>query len=216
MTAREPKSAEHMVDGRKKGNNYENAICRVLSVWLFPKLSPKTPMEHLPFRRQSTAIMPVVGHWNGSGDILHRPGLDSSWPFCVECKHVEGWTLDGMFSPKWPVWSWWDQATKQAARAERAPLLVCGRNRRPDYALLRQGDASCLGLLPNAILARKKAEMLAIVLLSDLVSVDPELLRNVSTPSSSPTPSSPRRTTTSASHTSPQRRPGRSGRSSSD
>ena len=200
-----------MVDGRKKGNNYENAICRVLSVWLFPTLNAKTPVEHLPFRRQSTAIMPIVGHWNGSGDLLHRPGLEGKWPFCVECKCIEGWTLDGMLSAKWPVWSWWEQAERQAREADLAPLLVCGRNRRPDYAFLREGDATCLGLLSKAILAQRRSERLAVVLLDDLVSVDPALLRSVSTRSSSPKRSSRSRTTTSASRTSPKSKQGRSG-----
>jgi hypothetical protein len=166
-----------MVDGREKGNKYENAICRVLSVWLFPDLDPKTPIEHLPFRRRSTSVMPIEGHWNGAGDILHRPDLESRWPFCVECKHVEGWSLDGAFSEKWPVWSWWAQAERQAARAGRKPLLVCGRNRKPDYALLRAEDAPWLAQRLQVVrVERPKHPPVAIVLLGDLVKTKVERL----------------------------------------
>lgn len=167
-----------MVDGREKGNKYENAVCRVLSVWLFPDLDPKTPVEHLPFRRRSTSVMPIEGHWNGAGDILHRPGLEKRWPFCVECKHVEGWTLDGLFNEKWPVWSWWAQAERQAARARRRPLLVCGRNRQRDYALLRAEDAACLALPKSLVVRveRPSQPAVVLVLLQDLVKTKVERL----------------------------------------
>ncbi len=166
-----------MVDGREKGNKYENAVCRVLSVWLFPDLDPKTPIEHLPFRRRSTSVMPIEGHWNGAGDILHRPGLEGRWPFCVECKHVEGWSLDGVFGEKWPVWSWWDQAERQATRARKKPLLVCGRNRKPDIALLRAEDASWLAQRLQVVrVERPKLPAVVVVLLQDLVKTKVERL----------------------------------------
>jgi len=182
-----------MVNGRNKGNKYENAICLALSRWLLPSLPFPARVEQLPFRRRSTSIMPLDGHWNGTGDILHRPDIE--WPFCVECKRIEGWTLDGVFNDGWPVWDWWLQAWKQARSAGLAPMLLLGRNRKPDYVLLRVEDAACLGLtakrLPKFVTCQTAdGEQLALLLLSDLVLADPARLSTVSTASKSPRRSS--------------------------
>jgi len=169
-----------MVNGRDKGNKYENAICLAFSRWLFPELPQTTRVERLPFRRRTTSVVPLDGHWHGAGDILHRPDLPHPWPFCVECKRVEGWTLDGSFAATWPVWSWWSQALAQARRVGRAPLLICGRNRRPDYVLLRLGDAICLALSRSVQLQRPGHPLVAVALLRDLTAVEPTLLSRVS------------------------------------
>ena len=190
-----------MVNGRLKGNNYENAICLVLSRWLVPSLPKLARIEQLPFRRRTTSITPLEGHWNGAGDILHRPDLPHPWPFCVECKRIEGWTFDGAFNEKWPVWSWWSQACAQSKRSDLAPLLVCSRRYQPDYAMLRMGDALCLGLERSRtliVLQGRDREAVVVALLTDLVLSNPALLANVSTASKSRKPSTTTRKMTSA------------------
>jgi hypothetical protein len=176
-----------MVDGRTKGNKYENAICLALSRWLLPSLPRPARIEQLPFRRRTTSVVPLEGHWAGAGDILHRPDLPHPWPFCVECKHVEGWTLDGAFSPGWPVRTWWDQAVRQGERVGLAPLLICGRNHKPDLAFLRSEDASCLGLTQSRVELHRVADgsPVTVVLLDQLTAVRPALLSRVSTPNRS-------------------------------
>ena len=138
-----------MTNGRVKGNAFENAICFALSRWLASKQTPKRAKVYdLPFRRRSTSIMPMVGHWDGQGDILHKPGIES--PFCIECKKQEGWELDGMlYADKWPVWKWWEQCRRQAAKVRLSPLLIFNRNRRPIYAMLLGVDALCLEPRPK-------------------------------------------------------------------
>lgn len=168
-----------MVNGRRKGNNYENTICRALSLWLCEDVGPATPLAQLPFRRRSTSIMPLDGHWHGAGDILHRPSADGLLPFCVECKAIEGWSLDGWFSDRWVVWSWWEQAARQAEQVGLSPLLLCSRSRKSDYAFLRESDASCLQLKRTATLARPSGERVSVVLLDELVQTPRQLLRGV-------------------------------------
>lgn len=176
-----------MIDGRKKGNDYENRICRAFSCWLFPdKFNERTLVEHLPFRRRSTAIVPVVGHWHGAGDILHTPALDGRWPFCVECKAKEGWSLDGMWNPQWPIWLWWEQAVRQARDVGLQPLLVCGRKRMADLVFLRTEDAAWLGLANYAVLSREPRADVAVIPLSVLVDTAPSQLRTLCTDKRSP------------------------------
>jgi len=86
--------------------------------------------------------MPIEGHWEGEGDILHRPGV--LWPFVVEAKDRQEWgTLDGVFTrKKWPLWGYWDQAAGQADRFSRragrahAPMLIVKRVRFPAIVVM--------------------------------------------------------------------------------
>jgi hypothetical protein len=139
-----------MVNGRAKGNKYENDICFALSKWLAPQYTPDTASVYdLPFRRRSTSIMPSEGHWNGTGDILHKPLSGIVCPFSIECKKRESWELDGMFNgEKWPVWQWWQQAGEQAEKGGLVPLMIFSRNRRENLVMLYERDALCLGVSP--------------------------------------------------------------------
>lgn len=180
-----------MSNGRRIGNDMENEVCRALSAWMFPKQRDhyldKAPIYDLPFRRRSTSVMPVEGHWRGQGDILHRPDVPFAWPFAVEVKKREGWELDGMFtSPKWPVWAYWRQAHEQAATARLYPLLVFRRARRMTCAMLEEDQAAELDIEPRAgpILYVRPASknrpsntgMLVICALRDIIETDPALL----------------------------------------
>lgn len=139
-----------MVNGRAKGNKYENVICLALSNWLAPQyMSDAVSVYDLPFRRRSTSIMPSEGHWHGQGDILHLPLSGIVCPFSIECKKREGWELDGMFNgEKWPVWKWWQQAGEQAEKGGLVPLMIFSRNRRENLVMLYERDALCLGVSP--------------------------------------------------------------------
>lgn len=173
-----------MTKGRLKGNAFENAVCLSLSLWLYPKLSPKTKVAHLPFRRRTTSITPIEGHWEGSGDILHRPDLPYSWPFCVECKNHEGWDLDGcVTNAKWPGWAWWQQAIDQTG-AGSEPLLIFTRNRRPSYVMLKADTERWLQIEAQSgsvlRVERPGSDPVVVALLDDLTSISPTKLDSLS------------------------------------
>lgn len=140
-----------VVNGRRKGNQFENEVARPISRWLAPQHTPDDcPVYDLPFRRRSTSIMPLAGHWHGEGDLLHKPLPGIVSPFCFECKKVEGWELDGLFgSPKWPVWKWWEQCHEQAVRASLIPLMIFTRNRRSLLVMVEQWAQQKLAILPR-------------------------------------------------------------------
>lgn len=160
-----------MPEGKRKGDAFENRVCRQLSYWYTGKTQMLTcPVYDLPFRKRSTSIMPVEGHWNGHGDILHRPSMYV--PFSIECKKREGWVLDGAFAwDTWEVAKWWQQASRQAERAGLEPLLVFNRNRRPVYVMLTENLSQCLKLKPKNGPALRSVgpASLVIALLADLV-----------------------------------------------
>lgn len=128
-----------MKDGRTKGNKFENDVCRLLATW--SGVPESIPLEQLPFRRRSTSVTPVVGHWRGAGDIVVAESV--RFRMCVECKKHEGWTLDHLFLPKSVLWQWWDQTKKQATAAKLLPLLAFSRNRCPVYAMVSLDTRAC-------------------------------------------------------------------------
>lgn len=170
-----------MKDGRRKGEAYMLRICRALSAWI-GGTDPEAPASELVFRTRSTSIMPVEGHWNGKGDLLHRPGI--SFPFAVECKKDEKGKLDSILeASRWPVWDWWQQACEQAEKTGATPLLVFSRNRRKDYVMLPSRTAHQLGLLPRSapvlVVRREPSYDVVIATLADLVAIKPSLLKKV-------------------------------------
>jgi hypothetical protein len=133
-----------------RGNRFMLHVSRLLSTW-WCDTPADAPASGLPFRARSTSIVPIVGHWEGAGDILHRPDLPFAFPFAVECKDSEEGHLDAVLeAPNWPVWEWWDQAQKQAATVRLWPMLVFSRRHRDTYVMLNRSTSDRIGLVPGA------------------------------------------------------------------
>lgn len=115
-----------------KGKNYERTIARELSKWCGFELI-RTPMS---------------GAWPGtSGDILPK-NRSQFFPFLVECKKVEGWTMEQIMSGNGLFSEWVEQVYAEMER-DRAMghdcesfLLIFSRNRKPDYIATRYADVS--------------------------------------------------------------------------
>lgn len=134
-----------------KGNRFMVVVSRLISTW-WCGTPPKAPFADLPFRPRSTSIVPVEGHWQGKGDILHRPDVPVPFPFAVECKDDEGGKLDSILeAPNWVVWAWWQQAKTQAQVAGLRPLLVFSRRHRGVYVMLDRPTATKIDLKPDRL-----------------------------------------------------------------
>lgn len=141
-----------MRDGRLKGNRNENAVCRLLTAWLVPRLAD-VPVEELPFRRRQTVIRAGLPGWEGQRDVMYDTRYVKSFPFCVEAKCEEGWAMDGLLTSingKWKPLGWWKQAEDQAKRFKLEPLLMFTRNRCGQYVLMRKAVATCLKPTPTS------------------------------------------------------------------
>ena len=123
-----------------KGDDFENVIARELSCWMLGKKYRSASIHDLPFRRQSTSVVPSSG-WKGTGDILHHAGkLPNPFCFAVECKKVSGWEMDFLAGvpQKCDPWEWWYQAVIQASAGNLYPLLIFSRNHKPLYFMLER------------------------------------------------------------------------------
>lgn len=153
------------------------AVSRQLSTWWCGTAADE-PAGTLPFRPRSTSIQPIEGHWQGAGDILHRPDLAVPFPFAVECKNDERASLDPMFeAAKWVVWGWWEQTAQQAQRGSLVPLLIFRRNHRKDYAVVDRVTSTKLRLKarsgPLVEICRVEGVGLTLCLLEDLMQSSP-------------------------------------------
>ena len=69
------------------------------------------------------------GEFNASGDIVTT---SESFPWSVEVKHRENWSLDRLLSGKSsPVFTWWQQAIEQSREVRKLPMLWFRKNREP-------------------------------------------------------------------------------------
>ena len=82
---------------------------------------------------------PLSGGWAGpeeraafkaSGDLMTTA---RRWPFTVEVKHREAWSVNNLIDGKpTAVWKWWRQAIDQAVEEGGEPKLWFRRNRKRD------------------------------------------------------------------------------------
>lgn len=109
---------------RNKGGNYERTVAKKFSEWWGGQFS-RTP--------GSGSL-----HWGSdqriAGDIVPPQGMD--FPFVIECKKHEGWTLDNVFLNTGEPKNWWAQVVTDARRVKLIPMLIFSRNRAKDFIML--------------------------------------------------------------------------------
>lgn len=168
--------------GRKsktKGSSYELRVAKIFTTWW-----------GAPFHR-----VPASGglHWsasmNVSGDIVTIP--EAGFPFVIECKKREEWTLDNVFLNNKDIKNWWAQVVGDADETGKIPMLVFSRNRAEDYVMLPYNEdflQNYMEELPRASRAHMYIEYLdehkrphgyntITILLKDLVLYSPDDLR---------------------------------------
>jgi len=116
------------VNGRKKGQTAERKLAKLFSVWWGADFA-RTPLSG------GFATAKFREDWNACGDLVTP---DKSFPFCVESKKVEGWTLEQMLtSDKTLMHKWWEQTLTETPKG-KIPLLVFTKNHAPLYAMVRR------------------------------------------------------------------------------
>lgn len=124
------------VNGRKKGQTAERKLAKQFSAWWGSDFA-RTPLSG------GFATAKFRDDWDAAGDLVTP---DKTFPFCVESKKVEGWTLDQLLtSDKTKMHSWWIQTIGETATG-KVPMLVFTKNRAPTFVMMRKSDVvSSLG-----------------------------------------------------------------------
>lgn len=122
------------VNGNRKGKAAERKLVKLFSQWWGSEFF-RTPESGGMATRLTTQLGIDLSKFKG--DIVT---LDETFPFCVESKKVEGWTLEQMLtSDKTLMHDWWDQAVTQTPEG-KIPLLIFTKNHAPLYAMMRTDD----------------------------------------------------------------------------
>ena len=109
---------------KAKGNEYENRIAKVFSEWW-----------GLTFRRT-----PASGGLDWPGDIILPEGAwQSKFPFCIECKNSQAWSLKNIFTGKGKIWEYWEQSMNETP-AGYYPILIFTKNFHRDYFMMKKED----------------------------------------------------------------------------
>lgn len=126
--AKAPRPKRAGINSRDKGRRGESQGCAQLKAWWgsdFARTPSSGGFKTKKFRED----------WNAEGDIVTP---DETFPFSVEVKWQEEWSLDQILTaPKTKVWDWWEQAKGQTPD-DRLTLLVFKKNRQPWFVMLRE------------------------------------------------------------------------------
>lgn len=112
---------------KRKGNNNERDLSKKLQEWWGHGVFVRTPSSG------GWATADTRGSFRACGDIMTTA---TDWPFICEAKKDESWDLDKLLhNDKCVVYSWLEQANREAKEANAVPLLILARNRVPAVAV---------------------------------------------------------------------------------
>jgi hypothetical protein len=155
-----------MVNSRRKGQTAERKLVKLFAAWWDSKFF-RTPGSGAFATRGFVGVDTT----QLSGDLVTT---DTQFPFCVESKKVEGWTLEQMLSSNnTKIHSWWEQTTRETPEG-KIPLLVFSKNHAPLYAMMLQRDVEAVlsknyvNLFPNSFETTLEGQQVVIFLLDHL------------------------------------------------
>jgi len=123
-----PRPKRAGINSRDKGARGEGQVCTLLKTWWgsdFARTPSSGGFKTKKFRED----------WNAEGDIVTP---DETFPFSVEVKWQEEWSLDQLLTaPKTKIWDWWEQAKRETA-SDKLPLLVFKKNRNPWFVMMTE------------------------------------------------------------------------------
>lgn len=122
------------VNSRNKGRSFEQAVASDLREAL--------GAEWIVMRNQTDRQRGQVG---AAGEFsIQRLDVASGprFPWCIECKAYGDWHEGQLWREPvvGHVVRWWEQASRQAASIQAAPMLICKRNRGEVLVIVRQAD----------------------------------------------------------------------------
>lgn len=114
---------------RVKGRNFERKTAKGLSEWW-------------GFRFNSSPASGAL-HWSGdnnvAGDLVVPPS--AGFPFVIECKKHEEWTIENLFLNNKDVKNWWAQVVSDALEVGKTPMLVYTRNRAKTFVTMAYNES---------------------------------------------------------------------------
>lgn len=121
-----------MTDKRKsgsyakaKGSGFENDTAKAFSAWF--NETAKTPLNKAFYRVPSSGSLEWATSMNVDGDVTADPKI--SFNYLIECKKVEGWTVDNILKGNTYFPLWLAQSVREGLNINKVPLLIFSRVR---------------------------------------------------------------------------------------
>lgn len=117
------------VKGKAKGSDFERYVCRRLTWWITGSEKPEIFWRSVASGAKSTREV----KFNISGDImaLKEAGMWLSESCSIECKTYKSYRLADLLFPRFSPEDWWRQATEDASRTGKRPMLIFKQLRFP-------------------------------------------------------------------------------------
>lgn len=146
---------------KTKGSTYERHIAKKLGAWWGEEFQ-RTPASGGLRWKQDNRVC---------GDIVTPPG--STFPWVVECKKRENWTMDSLLNGSAEVSKWWKQVTDDAERSGLEPMLIFTRNRQPDYVAVKDEEDTLSMVYPDTtIMTKINGDHVIIMRLDDYIKLN--------------------------------------------
>lgn len=117
------------INSRNKGGRYERELVKKFGDFWGAHFS------RTPYSGAWTGNKTQDGHDTVTGDIM--TAHEENFPFTVEAKMREGWTLEHLVDNTGEIRDWWGQTVRDGENGDKVPLLVYRRNYlQNDYATL--------------------------------------------------------------------------------
>jgi hypothetical protein len=115
------------VKGKRVGVAFEKKIIKRLGLWWAG--DPLSLYRSHGSGGRSTLLHLESGLY--SGDVIPVKDAAHPWPFSIEIKKSETFTLESiLLSEKSLFFAFWKQCVGDAKRSKKIPVLVCGKNHR--------------------------------------------------------------------------------------
>lgn len=116
------------VNGRQKGSRGERDVANLVREWWSSHESAcmfiRTPLSG-GWQHNTKA----AAHFKACGDLMTTSPI---FPFCVEVKWREKWSIDRFLDGKaTEVWAWWEQSIEAARKQDSVPMMWVRKNRIP-------------------------------------------------------------------------------------
>lgn len=113
-----------MFKSHEKGRAAEREVARLCQEW-WGRLEPGCEFQRTPVSG-GWATSTVREHFRASGDLMTTA---EKWPFTVEVKRRECWSMANLFDGKpSPAWTWWRQTVDQGREDGGVPMLWGRKN----------------------------------------------------------------------------------------
>jgi len=115
-----------MTNGRQKGSRGERDVAHIIKEW-WRKHEGACEFIRTPLSGGWAHDSKAAAHFKASGDLMTTA---KDFPFCVEVKWREGWSVSYLLDGKaTPAWEWWRQAIAAAKRQDDIPMMWLRKNR---------------------------------------------------------------------------------------